>query len=195
MKNKIKEYQIMQENSNNSFWNQQFGRWLIYRGFVNSNDEVIELGCGDKSLYNILRQKVKKMDAYDYPKVDCEKSLEFKSNSYDVIVLQMVVEHIVNYIQLFRECKRVLRENGRLIIMTFDASKKYKGFIGDPTHVTPFCIERLKQLGIMFSMKTLFLRHFRAIPRTWKLTYKAFDIPFPTPDILAIYIKNFRKFK
>lgn len=42
-------------------------------------------------------------------------ALSFGDNSFDLVVTQDVFEHIPNYAQSFKECRRVLRSAGRLV--------------------------------------------------------------------------------
>jgi len=81
------------------------------------NPKIIEFGGGNNRL--VLPYKVDELDYIRLKKgdmiADLEKRLPIKSNSYDIIFSSSVFEHVFNIKQLFNECHRILRPEGKLI--------------------------------------------------------------------------------
>ena len=67
---------------------------------------------GDLEANNILYQNRRAIQ------IDLNNSLPFKSNSFDYVICIEGVEHIENPHHLVRECSRLLKSNGCLIITT-----------------------------------------------------------------------------
>jgi ubiquinone/menaquinone biosynthesis C-methylase UbiE len=82
--------------------------------------KILNVGCGNDTygtdfvdLYP-SRPKVKKCD-FD------KDRLPYKSNMFDEVFCKGVIEHVRNPSSLIEEMKRVLRKNGKLIIITDNA--------------------------------------------------------------------------
>lgn len=106
-----------------------------YMGEVNLN-----LGCGNKPLKGFIN-----VDYYN-PKyadiiLDLNKPLPFKDESVDLIFSDNVFEHIQNLVQLIRECHRVLKIGGFLVVKAPYFKSKH-AFV-DPTHVKFFTIQSM----------------------------------------------------
>jgi len=97
-----------------------------------SADVLLEIGCGWRAQMlrratDWFRWKIG-IDPDCRPLPDCEPSicllsgdaaaLPLKDESVDVIALNNVVEHLAYPERVFRECNRVLRPNGTLLIFT-----------------------------------------------------------------------------
>lgn len=81
---------------------------------------------------------------------DAEK-LDFENNSFDIVIATAVIEHISNPKKFVRESKRVLKENGVLIITTpnqfFDKiATKLNYYPDENDHNITFDIKKLSSL-------------------------------------------------
>jgi SAM-dependent methyltransferase len=77
----------------------------------NGNPRVIELDMNVKRLcYGLKKLRLQRPVAGD------AVALPFRENAFDVIVLPVSLHHIIDLDGLFRECERVMREDGRFII-------------------------------------------------------------------------------
>lgn len=89
---------------------------------VGDNNMVLELGCGDGILTNMMRPyndvisiDLEKGDLH----VDLQKGqLPALTDSMDVVVASELIEHIMDVDKLLKEVHRVLKPNGRLVIST-----------------------------------------------------------------------------
>jgi ubiquinone/menaquinone biosynthesis C-methylase UbiE len=69
------------------------------------------------------------------------KKLPYKSGSFDVVLMNAVLEHLRNPDEILSEIYRVLRKNGEVVIITPDPSQCYSifsNFWADQTHVRPY---------------------------------------------------------
>jgi SAM-dependent methyltransferase len=112
----------------------KFGIYLSSKKIINYVKKVkpktiVDIGCG----YNaILLQQLKKY-SNDLTGVDIhvnknikgikiiekrvEKNLSFlRSNSVDLLILNSVLEHLDYPLDILKECKRILKKNGTLIV-------------------------------------------------------------------------------
>lgn len=100
----------------------------------------INLGCGRKPLEGFINCDFYTLGHEDMT-VDLNKPLPFESSSANLIFSDNVFEHIKNYLELIRECHRVLKPEGRLAIRVpyFRSRHAYV----DPTHINFFTLGSL----------------------------------------------------
>jgi 2-polyprenyl-3-methyl-5-hydroxy-6-metoxy-1,4-benzoquinol methylase len=106
---------------------------------------VLEIGCGSGRLGDRLRQNgVASYVGSDVvaqpggsPDLICDaSSIPVGDSSFDVVVSQHVVEHLVDPRQFFAEAVRVLVGGGRLRFTTPNARYPTTAIFDDPTHVS-----------------------------------------------------------
>ena len=105
-------------------------RGLLFADWIGTNKKVLDLGGRDGTLtkHFIEKNNVTLADidenALEYAKrnykvetmkVDLNQSLPFKDNSFDVVVMAEVLEHLPYPNITLSEIKRVLKTNGRFI--------------------------------------------------------------------------------
>jgi len=104
---------------------------LLMKG-INENTKVLEVGCGYGFFSQLLLRKTKKVWATDIvwgiakeplsKGVDFKKmkkgKLPFKNDFFDYLISTDVIEHVESDGEFLEECKRVLKKNGRVIVMT-----------------------------------------------------------------------------
>jgi SAM-dependent methyltransferase len=68
--------------------------------------------------------------------VDLTQPLPYPSESYDLVILSEVIEHLPNFIPILREAARVLRPGGHLVLSTPNIARLHSrlGFFLDGTH-------------------------------------------------------------
>ncbi|MFC1608239.1 class I SAM-dependent methyltransferase [Candidatus Latescibacterota bacterium] len=91
---------------------------------------ILDVGCGpgvqfishtkqhDFTGIDISAVTLKKAQKNGYKTVcyDLSKGLPFEKNSFDIVILSDILEHLMDPLYLMNEAKRVLKENGKLII-------------------------------------------------------------------------------
>lgn len=98
---------------------------------IDSNKRVLEIGCGFGILLNRIPAKYKigtesnktaldecKRRGLSVVQSDAENGLPFEDSSFDIIIMNEVIEHLKNPQVILKECARVLSLNGRIAITT-----------------------------------------------------------------------------
>lgn len=109
-----------------------------YIRYINKNDVVLDLGCSsgqssikaakiakkvigvdfDESLLKLAKETAKrgKTKNVEFKKVNLEKGLKYKENSFDKIIFLDVLEHLVERDQILKDIKRILKKDGLLFV-------------------------------------------------------------------------------
>ncbi|MFA5842587.1 MAG: class I SAM-dependent methyltransferase [Candidatus Gracilibacteria bacterium] len=137
--------------------------------YIHKDSRALDVGCAMGGFLDYLHQKgltklygvdiiedyvsyAKKKGIYTV-KLGSAESIPFDENSLDLVVVDQVVEHLVDPIQVFKEAKRVLAEDGLLCIGVPDASRYDKLYFFDffwflmREHIQHFDLEHLKLLA------------------------------------------------
>lgn len=85
--------------------------------------KVLNLGCAD-DFFGDIRVDMEKSQATTLV-ANIEDGLPLKSNSIDIVYMQFMFEHLININKVMKECYRLLKPGGKIIIITDNA-----GFIG-----------------------------------------------------------------
>lgn len=151
--------------------------------FPQDVNKVIDVGAGTGALASELARKGFDTFALDDMFLSAEsiipevkqiwtsfKSLQFpiKDESFDVVIIKSVIEHMTMPLELVIECKRILSPKGRLIVLTPDWVRNKSRFYDDHTHVTPFTKISLTNLLLQAGFSKLNVQYLVPLPRTWK---------------------------
>lgn len=95
------------------------------------NKKVLDIGSGNGIINEILPQikytgidfsKIAVKDGirkgYNIIRHDITKTFPFKNNTFHLIIASEIIEHILDTDYILRECYRVLKKNGTLILTT-----------------------------------------------------------------------------
>jgi ubiquinone/menaquinone biosynthesis C-methylase UbiE len=113
--------------------------------FVELGDrKMLEIGCGDGRLSSLLANKVKSLTAIDPDKamikqacneingvdfrVGNGESLEFNDKTYDIVLFSYSLHH-QDCVKALDEAKRVLRDNGIILIIEPSTEGEYTQFV------------------------------------------------------------------
>lgn len=98
--------------------------------------KVLDVGCGDAKVKGAIG-----IDSVALPGVDIVHDLNFypwsiKDNSYDLIYMNNIIEHLPNPIKVMEEIYRILKPGGKVKIVTVYWNHYHS--ITDPQHVSFF---------------------------------------------------------
>ncbi len=147
--------QDFEENYFTDYKEQTF-RWEFWSNYINKNFQcpTLEIGCSYGFLYKYLRNYTgvdiskhaikiaQKQNKEAFQVMDAEK-LDFKNNQFNLILTLDLLEHLNNPENCIKECARVLKQGGSIIISTPNPESKSKRVKGknwfahkDKTHVS-----------------------------------------------------------
>ncbi|MDI6902800.1 MAG: class I SAM-dependent methyltransferase [Methanocellales archaeon] len=96
----------------------------IIQKLVDKNDFILDIGTSDGLLLNYFNGVGIDVTSERFESSgnmvvnDVEKSFSFKDEIFDVCVASHIIEHLDNYEMLIKECYRVLKKHGKIIILT-----------------------------------------------------------------------------
>lgn len=121
---------------------------------------------------------------------DLRKPLPIEGRSVDWVYCSHVIEHLEKYeaIELVREIKRILKNNGKVRIVLPDLQRLIKLYACDPDEFNRkyFGFEKDKKIGILGR----FIR-----PHNWMYTPETFKEILTEAGFIKINISSFRKSK
>jgi SAM-dependent methyltransferase len=144
----------------------------------NRKEVLLDIGCGrgeylkefDKLnvvAWGIDREHNNNISNILIRNVEKEK-IPFDNCSLDYIFSKSLIEHLYDPYNFMKECYRVLKKGGVLIIMTPDWNKQSSVFYDDPTHVHPYSKESIRDLLKMHGFKDVKSEIFYHYPASWK---------------------------
>ena len=175
------------------------------------NKKLLEIGCGRGDFINefskqnvncfatdiLLSAKDYLVDKVDFKQHDINKNeLPYDDNFFDAIYTKSLLEHIGNNDLFFKECKRVLKKEGKLIIYIPDWETQYLNFYDDITHIKPFTEQTLDSCFKLYDFKNYKIEKFYQLPSVWKypfLKYFAKILAFFIPVRCKIKYLRFSK--
>ena len=120
---------------------------------VSGLNHLLDVGCGKGDFMNRMRRQGWKVeglevdaDAVEYARSTSDLSvhlgsledIRFPDNTFDVITSNHVIEHVHDPISLIRECLRILKPGGRLVLATPNMeSFGHQIFEKDWSHLDP----------------------------------------------------------
>jgi SAM-dependent methyltransferase len=136
---------------------------LSYVKQYTSGKRVLDLGCGVGRYLQYFSATSVGVDASSPSLESCRKQgvtakfgdlnlpLDFDSEEFDVVFCSHTLEHIESPISFLRECNRVLKSDGSIIIivpfeMSLTIGLGKERYWGHPEHLYSFSIENLKVL-------------------------------------------------
>lgn len=100
---------------------------------------------------------------------DLEKEkIPFKTGYFDFMFSKSVIEHVENIEHMMKECRRVLRPGGVIVVITPDWRSHMKYYYDDFTHRSPLTRKGLQNVLRLFGFKVVFCDIFYQLPFTWK---------------------------
>lgn len=106
-----------------------------------------EIGSGLKDIYRNFQDSILSFDIYNSPNIEFvadAHSIPLKSNSFDLVIIQAVLEHVVDPQMVVSECARVIKPNGLIYAETPFMQQVHEG---------PFDFTRYTESGHRFLFK------------------------------------------
>ena len=94
--------------------------------------------------------------------------LPFPEGTFDVVFSKSVIEHIEKQEHYMQEMKRVLKDDGLLIILVPDWKTQRIIFYEDPTHIHPYTQKSIDRLLNMMGFREVSSEEFIQLPQVWK---------------------------
>lgn len=174
--------------------------YLIDRFKLKKEEKILELGCGrgefleafsklGLACYGVDRSEygVKNVSDYKFVRVDISKEvLPYPDNYFDVVYHKSLLEHLYSPDHLMKETFRVLRPEGKVIILTPDWESQMRVFYEDFTHSRPYNTTALEDLLKISGFSNVQVELFYQLPVIWKYPWlkmlsRFLGIVFSTP--------------
>ena len=155
-------------NEYNAWSGEHLHRYIVAKGYINSNDVVLDIasgtGYGTCQLGMQTKNAVIGGDISEEAVAGCKKRwgpanphvdfrvmdgtrLPFPDNYFDKIVSFETIEHTAQYREMLGEFKRVLKPAGTLVLSTPNQQiTSPDGIIHNPYHVQEFSLEQLQDM-------------------------------------------------
>lgn len=160
----------------------QLVNYLVDRFKINENSSFLEIGCGrgdfikqftlkGLNCYGVDREISAQGFSKELEIKTCDISkdqLPFEDCYFDVVYHKSLIEHLYQPDNLMKESFRVLKPNGKLIILTPDWISQMKNFYEDITHCRPYDVNSLRDALLIFGFKNIIVEKFYQLPILWK---------------------------
>ncbi len=140
--------------------------------FSEIKGKILEAGCSVGSFLSLSPEKIEGVDfdetsvnickkkGLNAKKMDLTKKLDYKDETFDAVFSSYVIEHIEKPLPMIKELRRIIKKNGKLVIMTNDWLKTFdRNFYDDYTHVRPFTKQSFKHLAYDAGFRNFFVEH------------------------------------
>jgi len=162
---------------------------FIQKKFIPENCRILDIGAGYCNFINNIQAKEKHaVDIFsrlpEYANKDvathvhsCTNLDFFNNDSFDVIFASNLLEHLTReeLLETLYELKRILRENGKLIILQANFKYCAKTYYDDYTHIQAFTERGLSEMLEAHGFHILEVKS-RFLPVNMKTTLK-FNLP------------------
>ena len=149
-------YLLHDNNSNDGYILYQEKFYNDIQKFL--GQRVLDYGCGNNHILSDIIEKnghnSSYYDLYFYPDEN------YKKASYDAIILEEVIEHLSNPLEVLRELVLLLEKDGNLIIRTqfipTDLLEKKWWYLRDITHISFFNFQTFEYLSKLLSLQIIY---------------------------------------
>jgi len=171
-----------------STYPQQLITYLIDRFGLRTGDHLLEISCGRGDFIESFQKAGLRCSGVDREKssvdvtsdvdiIKCDVSkdeLPFDNKTFDVVFHKSLIEHFFDPTHCMDETQRVLKEGGKLIILTPDWESQMQTFYEDFTHYRPYTTLAIRDLLHMWGFKNIIAEKFYQLPFLWEYPYMSF---------------------
>ncbi len=167
----------------------QLAKELIRRNQIKKKSLLLDAGCGRGDVLKAFKKNEMIIEGADLSEESInllspikvhqinleEEILEGKLGYYDVIYSKSLIEHLTYPLKFIKNCKKLLKDDGCLIILTPSwYHHSFGPFYLDYTHVTPFTLHSLRDIGKLVGFSNVKVEYFYQLPFTWKYPFLKF---------------------
>ena len=151
------------------------------------NISVLDIGCGrgdvlksfkeigyDVAGIDLSEEAIKLCEPIEVRQINIEKDHDINNyeKKFDIIFSKSLIEHLIQPIKFFEYCKKMLKEDGTLIVLTPSwVHHSFGPFYLDFTHVTPFTLHSLRDIGKLCGFHYSKVEYFYQLPLVWKFRF------------------------
>lgn len=146
--------------------------------YYKKSGKILDVGCGKGIHVNCFEKLGMNSHGIDIRKETNNKKIKicdvendvfpYKDNTFDFIFSKSVIEHIIRPDNFLKECHRVIKQNGVIVIMTPDWKSQMKSFWDDYSHYHAWTKKSLKDALLIFGFERSKCKYFLQLPYTWK---------------------------
>ena len=161
-----KKYLKNHETKNISVLDIGCGRGDILRAFKNIGYDVAGIDLSEEAIKLCEPIEVRQIN------VEKEKNENNYEKKFDIIFSKSLIEHLVQPVKFFEYCKKMLKEDGTLIVLTPSwVHHNFGPFYLDFTHRTPFTLHSLRDIGKLCGFNHSKVEYFYQLPLVWKFSF------------------------
>lgn len=172
-----------------------------------ANGRLLDLGCGSGGWLRIMRELGWQVEGLDFDENAVKAAREhglkvflgsleqqrFPDNTFDAITLSHVIEHVPDPTETLRECLRILKPAGRIVLITPNGAslshllfkESWRG-LEPPRHLHIFSMEALQQLLVNAGFIQVSVRPFIVT----SVIYESFLLRFGRAETVQMPIRN-----
>jgi len=117
--------------------------------------KVLDNGCGKYGSWDYNKTPELEIEKTDIIYGQDSQNLPFKDKSFDCVVFAGVVQYVADPAKALRECSRVLKEGGMLIIFTINANSLINNITGFKAENTAFTPKGFREMLLGGGFKTI----------------------------------------
>lgn len=143
--------------------------YLFLRFKMKKANKILDAGSGRGDFLEAFKKL--ELDAQGIDLKDCDFESEpfpFQDSNFDFVFSKSVIEHLKNPENFISEIRRVLKPDGKIIIMTPDWKSQCLIFYDDYTHVRPYTETGIKDFLEISGFKNIKTEIFYQLPFLWK---------------------------
>lgn len=145
--------------------------------FFESSGKLLDVGCGNGAtlknfakfgheIYGIDLRNEQTIENFKECNLEEEK-IPYPTDFFDYVYSKSVIEHVFNTTNFLSEIHRVLKPNGKAIILVPDWKSQIDHYWDDYTHVKPFTRKSLRDAYIINGFSESNCEYFYQLPFVW----------------------------
>lgn len=186
-KNKYLDVVYDEKSHPPSSYPQELINYLIKRFDIKKGSKILDAGCGRGDFSEAFRNVGMDVVGIDLNnngnlsvyEVDFEKDrFPFEDNTFDYVISKSVLEHLNSPDLYVGQIYRVLKPNGKFILMTPEWDSCRYLFWDDYTHKQPYRLNTVRDLLLIHNFRDIEVQSFIQLPCVWKYSFLKYVCKF-----------------